>query len=71
VKPRSRKALYWSAFLSAGPITGPLLEGVWRNWRKGERVLAALYAVAAALVFVTLPAVVLEMIANYAALAGA
>ena len=57
VNRRVNKALYWSAFLSAGPITGPLLEGFWRNWRKGERVLAGLYVVAALSTAVALPAV--------------
>jgi hypothetical protein len=60
-----RKALYWSAFLSAGPITGPLLEGVWRNWRKGERILAGLYAVAALSTTVALPALLLALLEQF------
>jgi hypothetical protein len=41
-----KKWLYWAAFLSLGPITGPLAEGIVRNLRKGERPLAALYGLA-------------------------
>jgi hypothetical protein len=29
-----------------GPVSGPLAEGVVRNWRAGEATLARLYAVA-------------------------
>jgi hypothetical protein len=36
----------WMAYAALGPISGPLAAGVVRNWRKGARVLAALYVVA-------------------------
>jgi hypothetical protein len=36
----------FAPWLLLGPITGPLAEGVYRNLRKGETVLACLYAVA-------------------------
>jgi len=41
-----KKILYWLPFLALGPITGPLTEGVLRNWRRGDRVLAGLYVLA-------------------------
>lgn len=50
-----RKAAYWAAFLTMGPITGPLIEGVYRNWRKQERALAGLYGVAVVTTFIGLP----------------
>ena len=63
-----RKTLYWSAFLSLGPITGPLLEGVWRNWRKGERALAGLYVAAILSTSVALPSLLGVMVEQYARL---
>lgn len=36
----------WIAYAALGPISGPLAAGAVRNWRKGERLLAALYVVA-------------------------
>ena len=42
VKALRRLALW----LLLGPITAPLVEGVFRNMRKGETVLAVLYALA-------------------------
>jgi hypothetical protein len=38
-----RGVLPW---LLIGPISGPLAEGIVRNWRKGEFKLARLYAIA-------------------------
>jgi hypothetical protein len=57
--PLTRKLAYWGTFFLAGPITGPLLEGVYRNWRKGERILAGLYVVAVVSVFFALPSALL------------
>ena len=68
MKPPVRKALYWTTFLSLGPITGPLLEGAWRNWRKGERILAGLYIVAIASTYVALPAVLGAILREYGSL---
>jgi uncharacterized membrane protein (DUF485 family) len=51
------KMAYWGAFLSLGPITGFLVEGVYRNLRKGERILAGLYAVSVVTTFFSLPLV--------------
>ena len=36
-------------WLLLGPITGPLAEGIIRNWRAGELPLAWLYGVALSL----------------------
>ena len=36
----------FAPWLLLGPITGPLAEGVYRNLRKGETLLACLYAFA-------------------------
>jgi hypothetical protein len=41
--PTIRRLAPW---LLLGPITGPLAEGVYRNFRRGEPVLAWLYALA-------------------------
>ena len=57
-RPKTRKALYWAPFLAMGPISGPLAEGVYRNLRKGNRVLAGLYAFAVVETFFVLPIVV-------------
>ncbi len=38
-------------WLFIGPITGPLAEGIYRNWRKSETMLAFLYALAFAIVW--------------------
>jgi hypothetical protein len=53
------RTAYWGAFLSLGPITGPLIEGIYRNWRKGEKVLAGLYALAVVTSLIALPALLL------------
>jgi len=37
-------------WLLLGPVTGPLAEGIVRNWRAKEMSLAALYGVALVLV---------------------
>jgi hypothetical protein len=39
-------------WLLVGPVSGPLAEGIMRNWRAGEVGLASLYAVA--LIFTTM-----------------
>jgi hypothetical protein len=39
-----------------GPITGPLAEGVYRNLRKNEPVLASLYALAIPVTWIDLVA---------------
>lgn len=57
-RPKARKVLYWAPFLAMGPISGPLAEGVVRNMRKGNRVLAGLYAFAVVETFFVLPIVV-------------
>lgn len=36
----------FARWLLLGPITGPLAEGIYRNVRAGEPMLATLYAVA-------------------------
>ena len=41
----------YSAYAALGPITGPLVAGVIRNWRNGDRFLAGLYVVALATVY--------------------
>lgn len=56
-----RKTLYWAPFMAAGPITGPLLEGALRHWRKGERWLAGMYAVAIVTTFFALPSLLVLM----------
>lgn len=65
MKPPVRKTLYWSAFLTLGPITGPLAEGAVRNWRKGERILAALYVAAIGATYVALPGVLAATLEQY------
>ena len=57
-RPKTKKVLYWAPFLAMGPISGPLAEGVVRNLRKGNKVLAGLYAFAVVETFVVLPIVV-------------
>ena len=57
-RPKARKVLYWAPFLAMGPISGPLAEGVVRNMRKGNKVLAGLYAFAVVETFFVLPIVV-------------
>lgn len=57
-RPKTRKVLYWAPFLAMGPISGPLAEGVYRNLRKGNRVLAGLYAFAVVETFFVLPIIV-------------
>ena len=48
-------ALTISAFVLGGPISGPLFLRAVKHWRAGDRVLAGLYGVAIALVWVLLP----------------
>jgi len=57
----------WIAYAALGPVSGPLAAGVVRNWRKGERVLAAFYAVAMVEFFVLAP-VALDHLASVAGL---
>lgn len=57
-RPKTRKVLYWAPFLAMGPISGPLAEGVVRNMRKGNKVLAGLYAFAVVETFFVLPIIV-------------
>ena len=57
-RPKTKKVLYWAPFLAMGPISGPLAEGVVRNMRKGNKVLAGLYAFAVVETFFVLPIVV-------------
>ena len=54
-RPKAKKVLYWAPFLAMGPISGPLAEGVVRNLRKGNKVLAGLYAFAVVETFFVLP----------------
>src|SRR6187549_1438236 len=57
-RPKTKRVLYWAPFLAMGPISGPLAEGVYRNLRKGNKVLAGLYAFAVVETFFVLPIVV-------------
>lgn len=57
-RPKTKRVLYWAPFLAMGPISGPLAEGVVRNMRKGNKVLAGLYAFAVVETFFVLPIVV-------------
>ena len=57
-RPKTKKVLYWAPFLAMGPISGPLAEGAVRNMRKGNKVLAGLYAFAVVETFFVLPIVV-------------
>jgi hypothetical protein len=50
-----RKLLYWAPFTAMGPVSGPLAEGIVRNLRKGNRLLAVLYAIALVETFFVLP----------------
>jgi hypothetical protein len=54
-----RRSHAWIAYAALGPLSGPLVAGVVRNWRNGHRVLAGLYVVAMAEAIVLMP-VVLE-----------
>ncbi|HKR86793.1 MAG TPA: hypothetical protein VJS38_01335 [Phenylobacterium sp.] len=36
----------WIVYAALGPVSGTLTAGIVRSWRKGERLLAALYAIA-------------------------
>ncbi len=65
-RPKTRKVLYWAPFLAMGPISGPLAEGVYRNLRKGNRILAGLYAFAVVETFVVLPILVAGATINLA-----
>lgn len=49
----SKTIIKWSAIAAAGPITGPLLAGVIRNFRSAP-ILAGLYAVAWGLIYLDL-----------------
>ena len=44
----------FAPWLLLGPLTAPLAEGMFRNLRKGETVLASLYALAIPLVWLDL-----------------
>ena len=57
-RPKTKKVLYWAPFLAMGPISGPLAEGAVHNMRKGNKVLAGLYAFAVVETFFVLPIVV-------------
>ena len=48
-------------FFLIGPISGPLLAGVVLNWRDGNRVLSALYAIALTEYIVVLPTLVAKL----------
>jgi hypothetical protein len=65
-RPKTRKVLYWAPFLAMGPISGPLAEGVVRNLRKGDRILAGIYAFAVVETFVVLPILVAGATLNLA-----
>jgi hypothetical protein len=52
----------WIAYAALGPVSGPLAAGVVRNWRKGERVLAALYVVAMAEAVVLTPVALMHLV---------
>lgn len=65
-RPKTRKLLYWAPWLAMGPISGPLAEGVYRNLRKGNRILAGLYAFAVVETFVVLPLIVAGATINLA-----
>jgi hypothetical protein len=55
---RTKKVAYWAAFMSLGPISGPLAEGVYRNARKGEWVLSGLYGLAVVTSYIAIMAAI-------------
>jgi hypothetical protein len=69
-RPRARrqysimkKLTYWGAFLVLGPISGTTARGAaWRNVKKRQPVLAALYVVAAAEMWLVLPLTLAELL---------
>lgn len=50
-----KRLTVWATYAVAGPISGPLLAGIVRNWRTGDRLLAGLYLLALAEAYVVLP----------------
>lgn len=49
-------------WLLLGPLTGPLAEGVVRNWRSGQVLLSCLYGVALILTTIDLYALGLRLV---------
>jgi hypothetical protein len=68
VSPRFKRL---APFFLAGPISGPLLAGVVINFRKGERLLGSLYAIALAQVTFLLPAVAAKLTVELAQITSA
>jgi hypothetical protein len=46
MKVKPLQIAVFAGYAALGPITGPLTAGLVRNIRRGEKVLAALYAIA-------------------------
>ncbi|HKP78573.1 MAG TPA: hypothetical protein VJU34_05560 [Phenylobacterium sp.] len=44
--PLRHRAANWAAIAALGPISGPLVARLMVHWRRGDYVLAGLYAVA-------------------------
>jgi hypothetical protein len=63
-----KKLTYWGAFLLLGPISGPLLEGAWRNAKKRQPVLAVLYVAAAVEMWLVLPLTLADLLRHIHAL---
>jgi hypothetical protein len=68
VSPRFKRL---APFFLAGPLSGPLLAGVVINFRKGERLLGSLYAIALAQVTILLPLVAGKLTLRLAEVSGA
>ncbi len=49
-----RRAAVLTGYAALGPITGPLVAGIFRNWTKGEYVLVGLYVTALGLAWLDL-----------------
>lgn len=59
-----QRVLKFAAYAALGPITGPLVAGMIRNWRSGDRILAGLYVVALASVYVLLPVAAAQLMSG-------
>ncbi|HUE63361.1 MAG TPA: hypothetical protein VMO78_03200 [Rhizomicrobium sp.] len=51
-------------WLLLGPLTGPLAEGVVRNWRSGEVLLSCLYGIAFSLTTFDLYALGVQLVVS-------
>ena len=58
-----KRAFAWASYVALGPISAPLAAGVVRNWRKGQRVLAGLYAIALVEAIVLTPLALAHLLA--------